>query len=318
LAGSIDFLERIKVCRRNISIAQLYANAAAAHATPDESAQQGRTPRCVATRFAKTYHADAHSKGENRMKKLCSVLIALAFAVAPIASAAAQEGNDTRSSDRLRMCGEVMNDIVNMPDSIPQTILDRAVCVAVIPSVMKAAFMGGGLYGRGAMTCRSGENFNGPWSAPTMMRVEGGSFGAQIGVQATDLVLLIMPGSGAESLLNSRVKIGADASAAAGPVGRAAEADSDAYMRAEILSYSRARGLFAGVALVGSTLRQDEDANMEIYGKKYSAMHIVRGGDVQPTPEAMKLLDLLNKFAPPASHAAPAAPPAAPATPPAQ
>jgi lipid-binding SYLF domain-containing protein len=259
-------------------------------------------------------------KEKNRMKKLCSVLIALAFALAPIAGAAAQEGNDTRSSDRLRMCGEVMNDIVNMPDSIPQKILDHAVCVAVIPSVMKAAFMGGGLYGRGAMTCRSGENFNGPWSAPTMMRVEGGSFGAQIGVQATDLVLLIMPGSGAESLLNSRIKIGADASAAAGPVGRAAEADSDVYMRAEILSYSRARGLFAGVALVGSTLRQDEDANMEIYGKKYSAMHIVRGGDVQPTPEAQKLLDLLNRFAPPPpAKPAPLTPaPATPAAPPAK
>lgn len=236
------------------------------------------------------------------MKKLCSILISLGIVFAPLVSYA----DDTRSSDRLRMCGEVMNDIVNMPDSIPQRILDHAACVAVIPSVMKAAFMGGGLYGRGAMTCRSGENFNGPWSAPTMMRVEGGSFGAQIGVQATDLVLLIMPGSGAESLLNSRIKIGADASAAAGPVGRNAEADSDVYMRAEILSYSRARGLFAGVALVGSTLRQDEDANMEIYGKKYSAMHIVRGGDVQPTPEAQKLLDVLNKYAPPPAPATPA------------
>jgi len=243
------------------------------------------------------------------MKKICSILISLAFVFAPLATFA----DDTRSSDRLRMCGEVMQDIVNMPDSIPQKILDRAVCVAVIPSVMKAAFMGGGLYGRGAMTCRSGENFNGLWSAPTMMRVEGGSFGAQIGVQATDLVLLIMPGSGATSLLNSRVKIGADASAAAGPVGRNAEADSDAYMRAEILSYSRARGLFAGVALVGSTLRQDEDANLEVYGKKYSAMHIVRGGDIAPTPEAKQLLDILNKYAPPPPGGAP--PPAhAPAT----
>jgi lipid-binding SYLF domain-containing protein len=150
--------------------------------------------------------------------------------------------------------------------------------------------------------------------------MEGGSFGAQIGVQATDLVLLIMPGSGADSILTSKVKVGADASAAAGPVGRNAEADSDAYMRAEILSYSRARGLFAGVALVGSTLRQDEDANLEIYGKKLSAIHIVRDGDILPTPEAHQLLDVLNKYAPspvmaPPPPAAQTAPPA-PATPP--
>jgi lipid-binding SYLF domain-containing protein len=177
---------------------------------------------------------------------------------------------------------------------------------------MKAAFMGGGLYGRGAMSCRSGDNFNGPWSAPTMMRVEGGSFGAQIGVQATDLVLLIMPGSGADSILTSKVKVGADASAAAGPVGRNAEADSDAYMRAEILSYSRARGLFAGVALVGSTLRQDEDANEEVYGKKLSAIDIVRSGTVAPTPEAQQLLTLLNKYAPsPVSAPPPPTPPPA-------
>jgi lipid-binding SYLF domain-containing protein len=253
------------------------------------------------------------------MKKLCAVLISLGLAAAPLVTYAAQD-NDTRSSDRLRMCGEVMSDVITMPDSIPQKLLDKSVCIAVIPSVIKAAFMGGGLYGRGAMSCRSGENFSGPWSAPTMMRMEGGSFGAQIGVQATDLVLLIMPGSGADSILTSKVKVGADASAAAGPVGRNAEADSDAYMRAEILSYSRARGLFAGVALVGSTLRQDEDANLEIYGKKLSAIHIVRDGDILPTPEAHQLLDVLNKYAPspvmaPPPPAAQTAPPA-PATPP--
>jgi len=253
------------------------------------------------------------------MKKLCAVLISLGLAAAPLVTYAAQD-NDTRSSDRLRMCGEVMSDVITMPDSIPQKLLDKSVCIAVIPSVIKAAFMGGGLYGRGAMSCRSGENFSGPWSAPTMMRMEGGSFGAQIGVQATDLVLLIMPGSGADSILTSKVKVGADASAAAGPVGRNAEADSDAYMRAEILSYSRARGLFAGVALVGSTLRQDEDANLEIYGNKLSAIHIVRDGDILPTPEAHQLLDVLNKYAPspvmaPPPPAAQTAPPA-PATPP--
>jgi lipid-binding SYLF domain-containing protein len=244
------------------------------------------------------------------MKKICSVLISMGLLAAPVASYARPD--DNKSTDRLRMCGEVMNDIVNMPDSIPQKLLDKSACIAVIPSVMKAAFMGGGLYGRGAMSCRSGDNFNGPWSAPTMMRVEGGSFGAQIGVQATDLVLLIMPGSGADSILTSKVKVGADASAAAGPVGRNAEADSDAYMRAEILSYSRARGLFAGVALVGSTLRQDEDANEEVYGKKLSAIDIVRSGTVAPTPEAQQLLTLLNKYAPsPVSAPPPPTPPPA-------
>ena len=243
------------------------------------------------------------------MKKLCAVLISLGLAAAPLVTYAAQD-NDTRSSDRLRMCGEVMSDVITMPDSIPQKLLDKSVCIAVIPSVIKAAFMGGGLYGRGAMSCRSGENFSGPWSAPTMMRMEGGSFGAQIGVQATDLVLLIMPGSGAESILTSKVKIGADASAAAGPVGRNAEADSDAYMRAEILSYSRARGLFAGVALVGSTLRQDEDANEEVYGKRLSAIHIVRDGTIAPTPDAQQLLTLLNKYAPSPVVAPPPPPPA--------
>lgn len=256
------------------------------------------------------------------MRKVCSLLLSLGLLVAPLASYAAQDqDNDTRSSDRLRMCGEVMSDIITMPDSIPQKLLDKAACIAVIPSVLKAAFMGGGLYGRGAMTCRSGMDFTGPWSAPTMMRVEGGSFGAQIGVQATDLVLLIMPGSGAESILTSKVKIGADASAAAGPVGRNAEADSDAYMRAEIISYSRARGLFAGVAIVGSTLRQDEDANVEIYGKRLSAIHIVRDGTVAPTPEAAQLLSVLNKYAPsPQTQPVPppAAVPAAPAPAPAQ
>jgi len=232
------------------------------------------------------------------MKKLCSVLIALAFALAPIAGAAAQEGNDTRSSDRLRMCGEVMNDIVNMPDSIPQKILDHAVCVAVIPSVMKAAFMGGGLYGRGAMTCRSGEDFQGPWGAPTMMALEGGSFGFQLGGQATDFVLLVMNTRGASSILNSKVKLGADASAAAGPKGRDAEADTDVTLRAEVLTYSRARGLFAGISLEGSTLRPDNDGNKKIYGKELDAKDIALHNAVPVPPSAKLLIDTLTHHSP--------------------
>jgi SH3 domain-containing YSC84-like protein 1 len=230
------------------------------------------------------------------MKKIWSFLISLGLLAAPLASYA--KPDDNHSSDRLKTCGEVMSDIMDMPDNIPPTLLDKSVCVVVVPSVIKAAFLGGGLYGRGAMSCRGGDNFDGPWSAPSMMRVEGGSFGAQAGVQATDLVLLIMNVRGAESILTSKVKIGGDASAAAGPVGRAAEADTDASMRAEILSYSRARGLFAGIAIVGSTLRQDDDANAEVYGKELSATDIVRGGVVAATPEGQQLISVLEKHSP--------------------
>jgi SH3 domain-containing YSC84-like protein 1 len=239
------------------------------------------------------------------MKKLFSISVSLILLAAPLANYAAPD--DNHSADRLKACGEVMSDIMTLPDNIPPTFLDKSVCVVVVPSVIKAAFLGGGLYGRGAMSCRGGDNFDGPWSAPSMMRIEGGSFGAQAGVQATDLVLLIMNVRGAESILTSKVKIGGDASAAAGPVGRAAEADTDASMRAEILSYSRARGLFAGVAIVGSTLRQDDDANAEVYGKELSAPDIVRTGTVSATPEGQQLIAVLEKYSPKAASSAPPA-----------
>src|SRR5580700_334764 len=169
-----------------------------------------------------------------------------------------------KEQERLDNSGMVMEEIMNTPENIPQELLEKAECVIVFPSVLKAAFGIGGSYGRGAMVCRTGEHFNGPWGAPAMYALEGGSIGFQIGGDATDLVLLVMNERGASSILSSKVKLGADASAAAGPKGRDASADTDAYMRAEILSYSRARGLFAGVSLEGASLRPDDDASAEV------------------------------------------------------
>ena len=185
-----------------------------------------------------------------------------------------------KEQERLENSGVVMQEIMNVPDNIPQDVLEKAECVIVFPSVLKAAFVVGASYGRGAMVCRSGKDFRGPWGAPAMYALEGGSIGFQIGGQATDLVLLVMNQRGAQSILDSKVKLGGDASIAAGPVGRDASADTDAYMRAEILSYSRTRGLFAGVSLEGSTLRPDDDATEDVYGRKLTAREIVMGGSV--------------------------------------
>jgi len=205
---------------------------------------------------------------------------------------------DNKDEDRLQNSGEVMKEIIDIPDDIPQNLLDKADCVIVIPSVLKAAFIVGGSYGRGAMTCRSGEDFQGPWGAPTMMALEGGSFGFQLGGQATDFVLLVMNSRGASSILNSKVKLGADASAAAGPKGRDAEADTDVTLRAEVLTYSRARGLFAGISLEGSTLRPDNDGNKKIYGKELEAKDIALHNAVPVPPSAKLLIDTLTTHSP--------------------
>jgi lipid-binding SYLF domain-containing protein len=203
-----------------------------------------------------------------------------------------------KERERVENAGSVMQEITNIPDNIPGTVLDKADCVVVLPSVVKFAIGIGGSYGRGVMTCRGGKNFDGRWGAPTMMAVEGGSFGLQLGGQATDFVLLLMSARSAENILTSKVKLGGDASAAAGPVGRNASAETDATLRAEILSYSRARGLFAGVSLAGSTLRADNDANEKLYGKEVNAKDIVFNGAV-PVPEsAQLLLATLNKESP--------------------
>jgi lipid-binding SYLF domain-containing protein len=225
------------------------------------------------------------------LKPMMSSLLALAIAL-PLAAA------DKKETDRLENCGLILKEILDIPDDIPQDLLDKAECVIVYPSVLKAAFVVGGSYGRGAMTCRTGEHFTGPWSAPAMMALEGGSVGFQIGGQATDFVLLVMNDRGAHSILKSKVKLGADASAAAGPVGRNASAETDVTMRAEILTYSRARGLFAGISLAGSSVRPDNDANARIYGKKVEAESIIFKGAVAVPPAAQKLISLLNQKSP--------------------
>jgi lipid-binding SYLF domain-containing protein len=203
-----------------------------------------------------------------------------------------------RVKDRLEECGTVLKEIMDIPDDIPQDLIDKAECVIVYPSIVKAAFIVGASYGKGAMTCRTGEHFTGPWGAPTMMALEGGSVGFQIGGQATDFVLLVMNPRGAKAILNNKVKLGADASAAAGPKGRDAEAATDVTLRAEVLSYSRARGLFAGISLEGSTLRPDNSGNEQLYGKKVQAMDIVRKGAVAVPPSAQEMIALLNKKSP--------------------
>jgi lipid-binding SYLF domain-containing protein len=204
----------------------------------------------------------------------------------------------SKEQDRLQNSGRVMKEIMDIPDNIPQSVIDKADCVVVLPSVLKAAFVVGASYGRGVMTCRTGENMRGPWGAPTMMALEGGSFGIQAGGQATDFVLLLMSERSASSILTSKVKIGGDASAAAGPVGRNASAETDVTFRAEILTYSRARGLFAGISLAGSTLRPDNGGNQALYGRKISAKDIVLKAAVPPPPSAQLLLQTLNAHSP--------------------
>jgi lipid-binding SYLF domain-containing protein len=206
--------------------------------------------------------------------------------------------SQNKEKERLQECAAVLKEILDMPENVPQDLLERAECVVVFPSVKKVAIGFGGSYGRGAVVCRSGKDFNGPWSTPAMFALEGGSFGLQLGGQATDFLLLVMNPKGAESIMGSKVKLGADASAAAGPKGRTASAATDIVMRAEILSYSRSRGLFAGISLEGSTLRSDGDANKNLYGKELTARQIVREAAVKIPPAGKALVDLLNKKAP--------------------
>jgi len=229
------------------------------------------------------------------MRKFAALLMTLILIGLPVSAAAADK---EKIDDRLENCGMVLKEIMDIPDDIPQDLIDKAECVIVYPSVIKAAFVIGGSYGRGAMTCRTGEHFTGPWGAPAMMALEGGSFGLQIGGQATDFVLLIMNPRGAKAIINSKVKLGANASAAAGPKGRDATAATDATLRAEVLSYSRARGLFAGVSLEGSTVRPDKDANENLYGKKVAARDIVFKGAVAVPPSAQKMIAYLNQKSP--------------------
>jgi len=225
------------------------------------------------------------------MKTVIAIVICFCCAV----SALAQE----KEEDRLKESRDVLKEILGMPDKgIPRDLLDKAECVVVFPSVKKAGFIVGGSYGRGAVVCRKGEDFRGAWGAPAMYAIEGGSFGLQIGGEATDFVLLVMNEKGANSIMSSKVKLGADASAAAGPVGRTASAETDVVMKAEILSYSRARGVFGGISLEGSTLRSDDGANKNLYGKELSAKEIVRENKVTTPASAKPLVDLLQQTSP--------------------
>ena len=202
-----------------------------------------------------------------------------------------------KEEDRLRACATVLKEIIDIPDDIPKDLLDKAECVVVFPDVKKFAVGVGGTYGRGAMTCRTGDDFTGAWSAPALMALEGGSIGFQLGGQSTDYVLLIMNDRGATSVLSSKVKLGVDATAAAGPKGRSATAATDVVLRAEMLSYSRSRGLFAGVSLEGTTLRPDNDGNTLVYGSQIPAREIVKGSVATPSA-ARPMIEILNTRSP--------------------
>ena len=227
------------------------------------------------------------------MKKLIVCL-----AVVLMSSMTALAVNDAHEEERVKDAGDVLKEILNIPDDIPQDLLDKAECVVVLPSVKKGAFGIGGSYGRGVMVCRGGQHYTGKWGAPALYALEGVSIGFQLGGQATDFVLLVMNPKGATSLLSSKVNLGADASAAAGPKGRTAEGATDIVMNAEILSYSRNKGLFAGVSLEGSTLRSDGSANEKLYGRKLSAKEIIREGKVGIPASAHELVSLLDKKSP--------------------
>jgi SH3 domain-containing YSC84-like protein 1 len=227
-----------------------------------------------------------------KINKIAAFLLTLCLSASP------SFASDEKETERVKEAGEVMKEILNIPDDIPQDLLDKAECLVILPSVKKGAFGVGGSYGRGVMICRSGEHYTGSWGAPALYALEGVSIGFQLGAQATDFVLLVMNPKGARSLLSSKVKLGADASAAAGPKGRTAEGATDVVMNAEILSYSRNKGLFAGISLEGSTLRSDGSANEKLYGKKLSAKEIIVEHKVGVPPSARQLVALLDKKSP--------------------
>jgi lipid-binding SYLF domain-containing protein len=227
------------------------------------------------------------------LKKLAACFLTLCISASPTFAA-----NDEKETERVKEAGIVMKEILNIPDDIPQDLLDKAECIVVLPSVKKGAFGVGGSYGRGIMVCRSGEHYTGPWGAPALYALEGLSIGFQLGGQATDFVLLVMNTKGARSLLSSKVKLGADASAAAGPKGRTAEGATDVVMNAEILSYSRNKGLFAGISLEGSTLRSDGSANEKLYGRRLSAKEIIVDHKVGVPASARPLVSLLQSKSP--------------------
>jgi len=227
------------------------------------------------------------------MLRYLGPVVCLVFASTALSGAA-----NNKEQGRLENCGTVMEEILAVPDNIPQELLEKAECVIVIPSMTKAAIGIGDSYGRGAMVCRTGKTFNGKWGSPAMYTLEGGSVGLQLGGESTDVVFLVMNNRGVDALLTSKVKLGGDASAAAGPKGREIGASTDASMRAEILSYSRSRGLFAGVSLEGTSLRPDDEASAQVYGRKLTARSIVTGTRMVTPASGRALVAVLQKNAP--------------------
>lgn len=235
---------------------------------------------------------------EQRAIDLCRGGLARFALVSACLVLASVPGKTAGADERLGECSAVLAELLAIPEGIPRSILDKAECVIILPSVKRFALGIGGSYGKGALICRRGDRFDGDWGAPAMVRLEGGNIGFQVGGQATDYLLLVMNPRGVESILKSKTKLGVDAAAVAGPKGRSAEAATDAYMTAEILSYSRSRGLFAGVSVAGSTLRQDSNANRNIYGREIPVREIALGENVPIPGGAAELVKLLQKASP--------------------
>ena len=241
------------------------------------------------------------------MRKAIAFLMMLAVFALPLAAA----DDDEREDKRLENCGKILNEILIEPEhGMPQYILDRAYCVIMLPGtkrgngfIFTAGF--GGSFGRGAMTCRTGEHYDAPWGAPTMVALEGVTWGFAAGGASSDILILIMNEDGANSILTSKAKLGGNVTATAGPVGRDAAAESDAMMHSELLTFARSKGLFAGAELQGSTLRADGSANEKIYGKKVNAKDVVLHGSDTPPAGAKLLLDTLNQRSPKRNQAPP-------------
>ena len=226
------------------------------------------------------------------MKRMLNVTLLLC-----VTASLAWAQRKTKEATRLENATYVINEIMQTPENgIPQDLLDRAVCVGIVPGELKGAFIAGVSYGRGALVCRM--HGTGAWGAPSMFSLYGGSYGLQIGGQSTDIVFIVMNSGGVRKLLQSGVKLGADVSAAAGPVGRRADAETDIQLHAEILTYSRSRGLFAGISLAGSVIRQDEDGNERLYGHAVTAKDVLIKESEKAPAAAKQLDDILTKYSP--------------------
>lgn len=229
------------------------------------------------------------------MRLMMNIVLCAVFSCTALAS------EQSKEASRLESATFVVNEVMQTPEKgIPQDLLDNAICVGIIPSELRFAFGFGGNYGRGALVCRKGGN--GPWGAPSMFTLYGGSFGLQIGGKATDILFIVMNTGGVRKLLQTGVKLGGDVSVAAGPVGRTAEGATDVQLHAEILSYSRSRGLFAGVSLAGSVMKPDHEANQRLYSKVYEPKAILIDGVAAPPADAKQLDAVLTKYSSHGGH----------------